>query len=194
MSAFGKMFCDKRESERTMSRDEAAIEQEIQDKGLNAPRLTPALIDAQIVDEDYHVFPGTTLTVCALTLQNGFQVVGHSASASPENFNEELGRKIARDKARDQIWALEGYLLREVLSERGRVVKVPRDGSIIIVGESEADYISRAEIAHGLAEMSAAEIVRGLVSKGRQAAASNVAAGDEDIREVCEKAGAQIRT
>ena len=96
--------------------DEKAIEAEIQAKGLNAPRLNPAHIDAQIAGEAYHVFPGTTLTVCALTLRNGFQVVGHSAAASPENFDAEIGRKIARDNARQKIWALEGYLLRSKLA------------------------------------------------------------------------------
>lgn len=95
---------------------EQEIENEIQAKGLNAPRLTPAAIDAAIASEDYHVFPGTTVTVAALTLRNGFVVVGKSASASPENFDAEIGRKIARDDARNQIWALEGYLLREKLA------------------------------------------------------------------------------
>lgn len=99
-----------------MARDEAAVEAEIQRKGLNAPRLTPQHIDDQIEGEAYHVFPGTTLTVCALTLRNGFQVVGESAAASPANFDAELGRKIARDNARNKIWALEGYLLRSRLS------------------------------------------------------------------------------
>jgi exopolyphosphatase/pppGpp-phosphohydrolase len=99
-----------------MSKDEAAIEAEIQAKGLNAPRLTPELIDAAIVSEQYHVFPGTTLTVCALTLRNGYIVTGESAAASPQNFNQEIGRKISRDNARNKIWALEGYLLREHLS------------------------------------------------------------------------------
>lgn len=99
-----------------MARDEAAVEAEIQRKGLNAPRLTPQHIDDQIAGEAYHVFPGTTLTVCALTLRNGFQVVGESAAASPANFDAELGRKIARDNARNKIWALEGYLLRSRLS------------------------------------------------------------------------------
>lgn len=98
-----------------MSTDEQAIEKEIQAKGLNAPRLTPEAIDAVIIDEAYHVFPGTTMTVCALTLRNGFQVVGESAAASPENFNEEIGRKIARTKARNEIWQLEGYLLKQKL-------------------------------------------------------------------------------
>ncbi len=97
-------------------KNEAAIENEIQAKGLNSPRLTPQDIDAAIVAGDYHVFPGTTLTVCALTLRNGFIVTGESAAASPANFDEELGRKIAHDNARNKIWALEGYLLREKLS------------------------------------------------------------------------------
>lgn len=103
-----------------MSRDEAAIEAaieaEIQAKGLTAPRLTPQHIDDQIVAEAYHVFPGTTLTVCALTLRNGFHVTGESAAASPANFDVELGQKIARDNARNKIWAFEGYLLRSKLS------------------------------------------------------------------------------
>lgn len=96
--------------------DEAAIEKEINDKGLNAPRLTPSHIDAQIVNEQYHVFPGTTMTVCALTLRNGYIVIGESAAASPANFDAEIGRKIARDGARNKIWGLEGYLLRSKLS------------------------------------------------------------------------------
>ncbi|HBO3174919.1 TPA: hypothetical protein L4S00_002694 [Pseudomonas aeruginosa] len=97
--------------------NEKAIESEIQEKGLNAPRLTPALIDAAIVGEDFHIFPGTTVTVCCLTLRNGFTVIGESACASAENFDAELGRKIARDNARNKIWQLEGYLLRQRLHE-----------------------------------------------------------------------------
>lgn len=96
--------------------DEKTIEAEIQSKGLNAPRLTPDLIDAAIVSEQYHVFAGTTMTVCALTLRNGYIVTGESAAASPENFDQAIGRKIARDNARNKIWALEGYLLREKLA------------------------------------------------------------------------------
>ena len=99
-----------------MTTTEQQIEAEIQAKGLNAPRLTPELIDAAITSEQYHVFPGTTLTVCALTLRNGYIVTGESAAASPSNFNQEIGRKISRDNARNKIWALEGYLLRENLS------------------------------------------------------------------------------
>ncbi|CAL8974467.1 hypothetical protein RHODGE_RHODGE_03314 [Rhodoplanes serenus] len=101
-------------------RDEHAIESEIRAAGRTAPRVTPEHVDAQIVGETYHVFPGTTLTVCALTLRNGFQVVGHAACASPENFDEAIGRKVARDNARAQIWALEGYQLRSFLMHADR--------------------------------------------------------------------------
>lgn len=95
---------------------EKQIEKEIQEKGLNAPRLTPDHIDSVIVDEAYHVFPNTTLTVCCLKLDNGYTVTGESAAASHENFDEEIGRKIARENARNKIWMLEGYLLKERLS------------------------------------------------------------------------------
>ena len=96
--------------------DDNAVEESLQAKGLNAPRLTPALIDAAIKAEAYYVFPGTLLTVCCLTLQNGFNVVGESASVSVNNFDAEIGRKVSRAKARDKIWALEGYLLKQYLS------------------------------------------------------------------------------
>ena len=97
-------------------KDEAQIESEIIEKGLNAPRLNPSMIDKTIVSEQYHVFPGTTCTVCALTLRNGYIVTGESAAASPENFDADIGRKIARQNARNKIWALEGYVLREKLA------------------------------------------------------------------------------
>ncbi len=97
-------------------KEEQQIEAELNAKGLNAPRLNPDMIDAAIAGEQYHVFHGTTLTVCALTLRNGFIVTGESASASPENFDQAIGRKIARENARNKIWQLEGYLLREKLA------------------------------------------------------------------------------
>ncbi len=124
-----------------MPSNEAALEKEIQSKGLNAPRLTPAMIDSVIASEHYFtagdgyagaaaltVEEGGTieppeqldlLTFCVLILKNGFTVTGESACASPENFNAEIGRKIARDNARNKIWLLEGYLLRQRLHEQG---------------------------------------------------------------------------
>lgn len=93
--------------------DEGAIEAEIQEKGLTAPRLTPAHIDEQIMHAAFHVFPGTTVTACCLTLRNGYNVVAHSACVSVDNFDTEIGKKIAFTNAREKIWELEGYLLRD---------------------------------------------------------------------------------
>ena len=58
------------------------------------------------------------LTFCVLVLRNGFTVTGESACASPENFDAEIGRKIARQNALQKIWMLEGYLLRDKLSSK----------------------------------------------------------------------------
>ena len=99
-----------------MSKDEAAIEVEIQEKGLTAKRITPEMLDNEIVSEQFHVFDGSCLTVCCLTLSNGFTVTGESACASPENFNLEIGQKISRSNARDKIWPLLGFRLRDELA------------------------------------------------------------------------------
>jgi hypothetical protein len=97
--------------------NEQDLEAEIVGKGLTAPRITPDMIDALIVAEAYYVFPGTTVTVCLLTLANGYGVTGTSAAASPANFDSEVGQKVARGNARDQVWALEGYALRTKLTQ-----------------------------------------------------------------------------
>lgn len=94
---------------------EAEIEEELQHKELTARRITPNMIDAEIVAEDYHVFPGSQLTVACLTLRNGFTVTGESACASPENFDAEIGQKIAFQKAREKIWPLLGFRLKDQL-------------------------------------------------------------------------------
>jgi hypothetical protein len=63
------------------------------------------------------LLPGMdVMTVCVLVMQNGFIVIGKSAPADPANFNEELGRKFAREDAIRQLWPLEGYALREKLT------------------------------------------------------------------------------
>lgn len=94
-----------------------SIEQDIQAKGLTAPRITPEAIEANIVSADYHIFPGSQMTVCCMTLRNGFTVTGESACASPENFDAEIGRKIARQNAIAKIWPLMGYELKTRLSQ-----------------------------------------------------------------------------
>lgn len=120
--------------------NDSQIEQEIQAKGLTAPRVTPADIDANIASEHYFTAedgvgraskgktsvggknpePLSLLTFCVLVLKNGFTVTGESACASPENFDAELGRKIARQNAVAKLWPLMGYALKERLTERQR--------------------------------------------------------------------------
>lgn len=127
------------------STSDQTIEQEIQAKGETAPRVTPADIEANIVSEHYFTAdqgareaaidwavqtdrPGrsaiqpttraelTLLTFCVLVLKNGFTVTGESAFASPENFDAEIGRKIARENAVAKVWPLMGYELRARLA------------------------------------------------------------------------------
>ena len=81
-----------------------------------APRVTLESMEAKIVNEDYIVHKGI-LTLCILEMENGFFVVGESAPASKANFDEGLGRKFAFENAIRQLWKLEGYALREKLSQ-----------------------------------------------------------------------------
>lgn len=123
---------------------DSAIEREIQAKGLTAPRITPADIEANISSEHYFTAvegacasqfnfhhpadaplegsPLSLLTFCVLVLRNGFTVTGESACASPENFDAELGWKIARQNAVQKIWPLMGYALKERLHQEGALV------------------------------------------------------------------------
>ena len=123
-----------------------AVERAIVSAGANvAPRVTPADIEAAIVSEHYftaeegvqgalaktrpdlgvEVPPLSLLTFCVLVLRNGFTVTGESACASPENFNSEIGRKIARQNAVNKIWPLLGFSLRDAIHE-GRTTSPPR--------------------------------------------------------------------
>lgn len=124
--------------------NDQTVEQEIQTKGLTAPRVTPGRIEAIIASEHYFtagdgrsgaiaegsyagkehphpsmqdLLPLELLTFCVLVLRNGFTVTGESACASPENFDAALGRKIARANAIAKVWPLEGYLLKQMLHE-----------------------------------------------------------------------------
>lgn len=132
------------------------IEQEIQAKGLTAPRITPADIEANIASEHYftaaqgyakamedaafsngalngeqlrqvpHVL--SHITICVLITRNGTKLVGaNEGPVSPENFDAEMGRQMARQKAIDQMWPMLGYELRTRISE-GRTTIADRTG------------------------------------------------------------------
>ena len=124
---------------------DAGIERLIQAKGKTAPRVTPADIEANIATEAYFTAhegiegaraahgkyqlvrhndneaegPMRRLTFCVLVLRNGFTVTGESACASPENFDAEIGRRIARENAVQKIWPLLGFALKERLHTEG---------------------------------------------------------------------------
>ena len=117
--------------------NDQTIEQEIQAKGKTAARVTPADIEENILNEYYFTAADgaiyanlgaiqpelialelNLLTFCVLVLRNGFTVTGESACASPENFDAEIGCKIARQNAAQKIWPLMGYALKERLSEQ----------------------------------------------------------------------------
>ena len=118
---------------------DSGIEQEIQAKGKTAPRITPQALQDNIASEHYFIAADAidnelnstsivhdgmdgihpsleVLTFCVLVLRNGFTVTGESACASPENFDAEIGQKIARQNAEQKIWPLMGYELKCRLS------------------------------------------------------------------------------
>lgn len=92
---------------------DAGLEPRLQAES-KAPRVSREQMLATIVGEAYHRLT-PTLTVCVLTLRNGFTVTGESACASPENYQEDVGNRLAREAAERKVWPLEGYLLRERL-------------------------------------------------------------------------------
>lgn len=96
--------------------DAGEIEDALEAKGLDAPRITPGHIEDVIMGEQYIRVPNSTMTMCFLTLANGTIVTGESACASPANFDADLGEQIARADAVQKIWPLEGYLLRQRLA------------------------------------------------------------------------------
>ena len=120
------------------------IERQILTKGLTAPRVTPASLMENIhsahfftaaqgdqqAQEDSHdgsAVPNSLklLTFCVLILRNGFTVTGESACASPENFDADIGRQIALENAKQKIWPLMGYQLKEQLFQATQPVQVP---------------------------------------------------------------------
>jgi hypothetical protein len=96
------------------------IESEVQAKGLNAPRVTLADLEANIAEVEYvkHVsVSGKILRWAVITTQNGFAVTGKpSAAVSIENDNQEIGEKVAFDNAKSELWPLMGYALATTLS------------------------------------------------------------------------------
>lgn len=112
-------------------------EHELEAKAV-APRVTEVRLNAVIASTHYFTAaegvaqadscygapgdPGPAvlklLTFCVLVLHNGFTVTGQSACASPENFDPEIGKRLALANAKNKMWDLEGYLLKQSLHEQ----------------------------------------------------------------------------
>ncbi len=89
-------------------------------------KITPQEIEALVVRQQFHVFPGTTTTACLLELSNGFAVLGKSACVHADFFDIAIGQKVAREDAVRQIWQLEGYLMKERMHEYENLRKAGR--------------------------------------------------------------------
>lgn len=141
--------------ERAYKPVQATTEQAIQAAGADkAPRITLADLDRNIIGEYYFTAgDGVTgasggqvgygpdhalglLTFCVLILRNGFTVTGESACVSPENFDAEIGRRIARENAINKIWPLMGYELR---SQLARPAQPPVDNAHVAPGADQFD-------------------------------------------------------
>lgn len=107
---------------------------------MSAPSIQPEDIEAAIADEQYFTAtqgvygaagsPGIVagvplnspldrITICVLTLKNGFTAVGvNEGPVSAENFNADLGREYAREHALEKLWLVLGYQLKEALYQR----------------------------------------------------------------------------
>ena len=131
----------------------SSIQEDIEARASVAPRVTPADVEAEIVSEHYFtaydgrqgaimhetysgrerpagdgsdLIPLTLLTICVLVLRNGFTVTGESSCASPENFDADIGRRVARQNAINKVWPLLGFRLRDQLANKSG----PTPGSI----------------------------------------------------------------
>lgn len=173
----GEIYLCKRDIfEATYDLAPSDLEREIQAKADNGPRVTPAALKDEIASAYYFTAdegvyghetlnsesvstpepqgPLGLLTICVLELRNGFTVLGHSACASPENFNWEIGKRIARENAERQIWPLLGFRLRDELA---RPVLTDADAAADLAGTPRPDNPT-AEAADFLASVKACDL------------------------------------
>lgn len=96
---------------------EAPLQLDLPPTPPSAPKVTQADVDAEIVNETYLVLPDGRTTICQLTLKNGFTVLGSAACVHIANFDAEIGKRISREDAVNQIWPLLGFRLADKLSQ-----------------------------------------------------------------------------
>lgn len=93
---------------------EPVTEAELQARS-TAPRVTEAEVLGSIANKEFIKVNEGTLTICVLTLHNGWQVTGESACADLRNYKQDVGERISYDNAVKKIWAFLGFVLRDKL-------------------------------------------------------------------------------
>ena len=113
----------KANQENSNQSSQSDLEQRLQDLGLTAPRITQQQVEDNIVHTEIvkHVTPsGQVLRWAVLTTKNGYAVTGRpSVSVSSANDNESIGREIAIENAKQELWPLMGYELKTQLAKQG---------------------------------------------------------------------------
>ncbi len=82
---------------------------------MSAPQIQMSDLHNKVKHVSYTVLPDGRTTICQLTVENGYSIIGKSACVCIENYNQGLGEKYAFEDAMNQLWPLEGYLLAENL-------------------------------------------------------------------------------
>jgi hypothetical protein len=95
-------------------------------------KLTREDIEASVASKYFHRVPNTTVTICVLTLKNGFNTVGTSACVDPAEFNAEIGTQVAFEDALNKIWNLEGYLMKQRMYDEN----APQTQPVNVLGET----------------------------------------------------------
>lgn len=78
------------------------------------------LLDSAEVVE-FIAFDKVLIAVYRFPTRGGFTIVGTGACVNPANFDVEIGRKVARQDASNQLWRLEGYVLQLKLAELAEI-------------------------------------------------------------------------
>lgn len=85
-------------------------------------KITKEFLESEIISVEYNRLQGT-LTHCAITVKSGFVFTGESACVDPNNFNQEIGEKIAYEQAVDQMWMPYGFWLHQKMHDEARQVE-----------------------------------------------------------------------
>lgn len=76
-----------------------------------APRVSPEMIEAACRAVSFTILPDLRTTIATVTMPNGYTVKGQSACLFAENFDAEIGQRVALEDAKRRMWPLLGYAL-----------------------------------------------------------------------------------